>query len=469
MANMLTLEQYARYKRLEQFFDSLIATKPLPSFVVPAQSSGKPKPFGLERLASLLNRLGNPQNDLRFVHIAGTSGKTSTTYFTAELLRSQGYRVGMFTSPHVATFAEYFTIDGQLPPVSDLIALLAEFQSAFNAEYEHHDFGVISYFELLVALAVLYFRRRNVDYVVLEAGLGGQHDATNVIPHSEVSIITNIGLDHTQILGETLAEIANDKLGIVRAGSPLLTAEARHDLVEMFQRRAAQLHTNLECLGTTFHIEHAVAEHDSVTFDYISNSTVLRGLTTMMCGAYQAQNAALAIRAVELIALKNGTRLREAALREGLKTTCIPARYERMQDHPPVILDGAHNPDKIEQLAAYLQSQYEEHSMIVVCGLTSGRNVAAMLEPLARLAAAFYLTRVITGYRMTEEPRYLQETLRRLAPAIPTHLAIDPDDALESALAQAKREGRPICVTGSLYLAGHLRQRWHPEYLELSW
>jgi len=466
---MLTLEQYAHYKRLEQFLDSLIVAKPLPNFVAPAQAVGKPKPFGLERLTSLLQRLGNPQNDLRFVHIAGTSGKTSTTYFTASLLRSQGYRVGMFTSPHVVTFAEYFTINGEFPPVSELIPLIKEIQPALNAEYEQREFGAISYFELLVALAFVYFRQRQVDYVVLEAGLGGQHDATNVIPRSEVSIITNIGLDHTQILGDTLADIANDKLGILRADSPLLTAESRPELIILFQQQAARLHTTIECAGDTFRVEQVLAGHDGVTFDYVSERHVVRGLQMTMCGAYQAQNVALAIRAAEIIAMKQGAILDESALREGVRTAFIPARYERMQNDPIVILDGAHNPDKIEQLAAYLRSQFETHSMIVVCGFTSGRNVEAMLRPLLDLSRTFYLTRVITGYRMTEEPRYLQETLRRLAPTIPAHIAIDPDDALESALAQAAREQRPVCVTGSLYLAGHLRQRWHPEYRQLSW
>ncbi|GAK51684.1 folylpolyglutamate synthase [Candidatus Moduliflexus flocculans] len=466
---MLTLEQYARYKRLELFLDSLIVAKPLPNFVAPAQVAGKPKPFGLERLQSLLQRLGNPQNDLRFVHIAGTSGKTSTTYFTAALLRSQGYRVGMFTSPHVITFAEYFTVDGQFPPVSDLTPLIEEVRPAINAEYEQHEFGVISYFELLVALAFVYFRRRQVDYVVLEAGLGGQHDATNVIPRSNVSIITNIGLDHTQILGDTLAEIANDKLGIVRAGSPLLTAETRPDILDLFRQRTARLQATTECAGDIFRVENVFLRNDGVTFDYISNLHILRGLQMNMCGAYQAQNAALALRAVEIIALKNGTQLNESALRDGLRTTFIPARYERMQEDPIVILDGAHNPDKIEQLAAYLRSQFTGNSIIFVCGFTSGRNIDAMLRPLTDIAAVFYFTRVITGYRMTEEPRYLQETLQRLAPSIPAHIAIDPDEALESAIIQATREKLPVCVTGSLYLAGHLRQRWHPEYRELSW
>lgn len=466
---MLTVEQYAEYKRLEQFFDSLVVSKPLPAFVAPAQAAARPKPFGLERLRSLLERLGNPQRDLRFAHITGTSGKTSTAYFLASLLQFQGYSTGLFTSPPITTTAEYFLLNGALPPVNGLIALANQVKPVIDAEYERHESGAISQFELFVALAFLYFRQKWVDYVVLEAGLGGEHDATNIIPRSEVSIITGIGLDHTRVLGETLPEIAADKLGIARAGTPLLTAEHRLEILAQFRRKTERVNAVLDVCGQAFRLQNVSADADGTAFDYASDRLDLRTLRVNMRGAYQARNAALAMRAVERIAAANGRALDESGLRAGLLATRIPARCEQMQDQPPVILDGAHNPDKIEEFAAYLRTRFAAESVIFVCGFTSGRNLEAMLTPLLTVSSMFCLTRVITGFRATEEPFHVKAILKRLAPDAQADISLDPSVALDAAIAQAERGGQAVCVTGSLYLAGYLRQRWFPEYRLLNY
>ena len=218
----------AQYQETERFLDSLRFTKALPNFVPKKRSAAVSKPFGLERLARFLSAAGKPQRRNRYIHITGTSGKTSCSYFMANLLQAFGYRTGLFTSPELCSFAEYFMIDQRLPDVDEIMQLLDRLKPLVDQEYELHQQGYISHFELLLSAALIYFAEQKSDYVVLEAGLGGRHDATNVIEHTEFSVITNVGLDHTHILGKTLPEIAREKAGILKHGNPLLTARIAH-------------------------------------------------------------------------------------------------------------------------------------------------------------------------------------------------------------------------------------------------
>jgi dihydrofolate synthase/folylpolyglutamate synthase len=467
--NGIEFEAYLHYKETERFLDSLVAAKPMPHFVASKHAVTRKNPFGLERIASFLNALGQPHLRNKYIHVAGTSGKTSTTYFTANLFQSQGYKTGMFTSPHIATFAEYFTIDRQLPPVQDILALVEQVKPLIDREYETKNMGVISYAELILALAFIYFARQNVDYVTLEAFLGGRYDATNVIEQAEVSIITNIGLDHTHILGDTLPEIAADKVGIVKVGCPLLTAETKPEILEIFRQATHKFETDLQVLGQEFRIEHVRPGDHSTVFDYVSDRHSYRELHTAMCGAYQAENAALAIRAIELVSAKQSKPLDENTLRKGMRGTFIPGRYETINTDPVVILDGAHNPDKIAQLVAYLKSQFQEHEVIIICGFTTGRHPEAMLKSLLEVSNTFYLTRVIIGYREEEEPLYLKSVLTSLCPAVKAVIKLDPFAAIVLAMDEAAKHGNVVCVTGSLYLVAYLRQRWYPEYQVLRY
>ena len=376
----LNLEEYIKYKEIERFLDSLVFAKPIPHFVASKHKVKQKKPFGLERITSFLEELGKPHLNNKYIHITGTSGKTSATYFTANIFHAQGYNTGMFTSPHICTFAEYFTINKQLPPVKDIIDLVKQSKSLIDREYETKDMGVISYSELILSMAFSYFAMKNVDYVALEAFLGGRYDATNVIEKAEVSIITNIGFDHIHILGKTLPEIAANKVGIMKPGSPFVTAEQNPEILEIFRKEAHKFDTKIQILGKNFCIENVKTEDEGTVFDYTSEMNTYRELKTSMCGGYQATNAALAIRALEIVSAKNRKIIDEDALKKELLTTAIPGRYEKVHDDPLVILDVAHNQDKIAQLVSYLQSRFQRDEIIVVCGLTSGRNPEEMLN-----------------------------------------------------------------------------------------
>lgn len=461
---MIHFDEYLKYKEIERFLESLVFSKPQPHFVPAKHQVKRKNPFGLERVTSFLAELGSPHLKNKYIHIAGTSGKTSTTYFIANIFHTHGYRAGMFTSPHICTFAEYFTINMNLPVVKEIVELIEQSKTLIDREYEQKEMGVISYSEFVLAMALTYFAEKNVDYVALEAFLGGRYDASNVIEQSEVSIITNIGLDHTHILGDTLPEIASDKVGIVKEGAPLITAEQNSEIIGIFRKEANKLDTEVQILGKDFHIEHVKTERDKTTFDYVSDMNTYRELTTSMCGAYQANNAALAIRALENISYKCQKTVEEESLRRGLWATSIPGRYEKVNDDPPVILDGAHNPDKIAYLISYLQNRFEKDKVIFLCGFTAGRNPDEMFKDLLKMSTTFYLTRVIIGFREDEEPLYLKTVLKALDPSAKAIIKLDPFSALEMAMDDAKKHGKMVCVTGSLYLVSYLRQRWYPEY-----
>ncbi len=460
----LTFEEYITYKETERFLDSLIFSRPIPHFA--PQKTPPPSrknPLGVERIASFLQAAGKSHLNNRYIHITGTSGKSSTAYIMSGLLQAQNYRTGLFTSPHITTVAELLQVDGRLPSTREMVALVERFKPLIDIEYEQKGLGMISHFECLVALALEYFFQRQTDYVVLEVGVGGRYDATNVIERAEVCVITRIGLDHTNILGNTLPEIAHDKIGILKKDCPLITAEQNPEILSIFREEADRFDSDVEVLGQDFWIEQVRAEQKGTVFHYRSQSHVYSDLTVSACGAYQARNAALAIRSLELISERNHRPIDEHALRRGLQQVHIPVRYELVNDSPPVILDGAHNPDKMKSLTSFLQQRVGQDDIIIVCGFTSGKQPRKMLASLLQVSRTFFLTRVITAHRECEEPFHLKQLLESFdAPANIT-IRLDPFMALDAAVDMARQQGKVVCVAGSLYLAGHLRQRWYPE------
>jgi dihydrofolate synthase/folylpolyglutamate synthase len=462
---MNTFETYLCYKTIERFLDSLMLAKPVPHFVAAKHDAPRKNPFGLERVASFLKALDSPQRQNRYIHIAGTSGKTSTTYLTAALLQSQGYVTARFTSPHIMTFAEYFTIDNHLPTVPELVALVEQAKPFIDQEYETQGLGMISYAEVILSLAFQYFANKSVDYVALEAFLGGRYDATNVIDQAEVSVLTNVGLDHTHILGDTVEEIASDKIGIMKMGCPFITAEQRPELLAMFQDEAAKHHASIEVLGQDFIVEHVNITPTGSVFDYVSETHTYRALQIPLPGAYQAYNAALALRTLEIVAWKNQQPLDEYAVRYALRMAHIPGRCETVCHDPVVILDAAHNPDKMAQFTTLLKQLYQPEEVLFVCACTtSGKQLDTMFRPMLEVSHTFYLTRTIIGYREDEEPLYLKSVLTHLDANVDAYIALDPFRALELAMYTARKQHKVVCVTGSGYLVGLLRQRWYPEY-----
>jgi dihydrofolate synthase / folylpolyglutamate synthase len=459
---------YLKFKEMERFLESLVYSKPTPHFVQSRHKLNKKKhPFGLERVGSFLNAIGNPHHNNKYIHITGTSGKTSTTYFMSNVLYGQGYKTGMHISPHICTLLERFTVDMDNPPAKDIINTIDKLKPVINTEYMNNDFGWISYFEFVLSAALKYFSDIQTDYVVLEVGLGGRYDATNIIPESEVSIITNIGLDHTHILGDTKEEIAGDKIGILKPGSPLVTSEKDQSILNIFKEEAEKTDSPVYIMGKDYQVENVVVKGNKTIYDYKSPMNSFNQIILQSNGKYQAENSSLTLRALELLSEKKGIKINEEKLRNSLFNTMIPARFELIQREPDVILDGAHNPDKIQSLVNHIKTIYHKGDIIFICGFTSGRKPMDSLKLLLDLGCKLYLTRVFTGYREDEEPKYLEEQIRKINKDIDVEVHFDPNDALDKAMVEAKNWSKTICATGSLYLVSYLRQRWVSEFDEI--
>ena len=389
---------------------------------------------GLERIAALTRRLGNPQDSLRFIHIAGTNGKGSTAAMLSAVLRRAGYRTGFFTSPHLRFYNERIQVDGVPISDRDFCALAEEVQTAAEGLDP-------SEFDLLTAMGFLYFQRRACGIVLLEAGLGGRLDSTNVIAAPEAAVITGISLEHTEYLGDTLEKIAAEKAGILKPGTSAVLQIQPPAADAVFQARCAAL--GCERIPAVRAVRRS-GGLDGQRLDYRDR----RDLFLHLPGVYQCQNAALVLDTVDLLRRK-GWNIPEEALRDGLAAAEWPGRFEVLRRTPPLILDGAHNPGGANALAESLEACLPGQKLTFILGVMAGKDRRAMLEAVAPHAARF-LT-VSPGGPRALDSAILAEELRQMG------FAAENAGTLEAALPQASG---PACIFGSLYLAGEARSRF---------
>lgn len=308
--------------------------------------------LGLDRIRELLDRLGRPQDRLRFVHVAGTNGKGSTCVFLASVLHAAGYRTGLFTSPYIETFEERIRVDGRNIGADDLMAATLEVRKQAEAMADHP-----TEFELMCAVALVHFARCACDVVVLEVGLGGRFDATNVIDAPEVSVIARIGLDHTALLGTTLAAIAGEKAGIVKPGAPVVSYPQEPEAMDVVRKAAAEAGVSLAVpdfsrlsMEPLRLAELQAQQAPCRTFSYAG----FRNLQTALLGAYQPANAALAIEAIGVLR-SHGWDVSGEAVRSGIASARWPGRFEVVARRPLFIVDGGHNPQGARALVDTLR------------------------------------------------------------------------------------------------------------------
>lgn len=326
--------------------------------------------LGLERIRELLARLGDPQDSLRFVHGAGTNGKGSTCAFIARILQEAGYRVGLFTSPYIVCFEERIRINGINIGTEDLRAVTEQVRDAAEAMTCHP-----TEFELMTAVAFLYFAQQHCDIVVAEVGLGGRLDSTNIISTVEVSVLTPLSFDHQAMLGNTLAEIAGEKAGIIKPGIPVVSAPQAPEVEAVFRLQAKRNHAPL-----TLVCEDEI--HGSVhDYSYRAWHTMTLGLE----GSYQRINAAVALEACAVLR-QRGWNIPDAAIRQGLARVSWPGRFEIVHRHPDVIIDGAHNIQAAQALAAELRSRYPQQNVVFILGVLRDKDYSDMLDVLLPLA-----------------------------------------------------------------------------------
>lgn len=398
--------------------------------------------LGLERMRELMHRLGDPQDSLKFIHVAGTNGKGSTSTMLAAILAAAGQKTGLYTSPHLVRVNERFRINGA--DISDA-ALCRAAEAVKEASDGMAD--APTEFEILTAMAFWYFADARCDIVVLEVGLGGRLDATNVIAPPEAAVIANIGLDHTAIFGTTLPEIAREKAGIIKPGTTAVTYTVNDAVDAVYAsvcaaQGAAWRPVRFERLRAR---EHSLAGQ---TFDYKAE----KDLTLHLLGGHQLRNAALAIETVDVLREK-GWSIPESALREGLVAARWEARFELLRTHPAVLADGAHNPQCVEALAHTLEEYLPGRRVLFLLGVLADKDYETMLARLLPFGEKFFCL-------TPDSPRALDADalcayLRaKGADAVACTAA---EDGVRRALAESRGE-TPVVACGSLYLMGEIRE-----------
>lgn len=427
-----------------------------------------PEAFVLTRLTRVLERLGNPHKGRRYVHVAGTKGKGSTCAFTAEILRQAGYRVGLFTSPHlwhwrerirvclpqtssVAAPGDLFT-DGI--PEADAAALLTEIRDAEAAEA-----GGLTYFETLTALAFCFFRQAGTDVAVLETGLGGRLDATNVV-EARVSVITPVSLEHTRQLGSTLAAIAAEKAGIIKppesATGPrplVVVAPQSAPAREVIEARVRDTGGQRVILGEDIHYGGEASRPDGQAF-WVETPRQRWDLFSRLVGRHQIINAAAAVSAVAYLA-ETGLPVDAKAVARGIAETVCPGRFEILTEAGrPVVLDAAHNPASAAQLAQTLHEVFPGQRLVLVLGISEGKDWEGIAAALIPGAAHVLLTRAA-------HPRAMRLTCAQIGPWLDGRRCqvADGSGAALAGMREQTRAGDVIVVTGSMFLVGEIRRK----------
>ena len=422
--------------------------------------------LGLRRIRALLEELGSPHLRIPVVHLAGTKGKGSTAAHLAAILQAAGYRTGLFTQPHLLRIHERFQVDGV--PIDDAaldVLLLDEIRPAVE-RLERRGVGGVQQFEAQVALAFLHFIASSAEVAVLETGLGGRLDATNVAPQPLAVVLTPIGYDHMQVLGTTLPQIAAEKAAIVKPGAPVIAAPQPAQVVPVFERAATAAGTtlllggrewdttveHLDRAGTRFSLRVEAPSRRAYGLDAWDRSGVggllFDGLSTPLLGAHQAVNAGAAV-VTALTLARHFPRLTEETVRRGLAATRWPGRLQIIAHEPLVVLDGAHTPESARALADAVRALFGGPRLVLVLGMQRDKDLAGTIAPLAPLAATVIATaaahpRAASGAQIAAVARRAGATVEEQD---------DPGRALARARQLAGGDGM-VLVAGSLYLVG---------------
>ncbi|MDR0906268.1 MAG: bifunctional folylpolyglutamate synthase/dihydrofolate synthase [Oscillospiraceae bacterium] len=396
---------------------------------------------GLERTRALLEKLGNPEKTLKFVHIAGTNGKGSTAAMIASVLRDAGYKTGLYTSPYILRFNERMQVNGEqitdaeLEEMTDVIRPFADSMTDSPTE-----------FELITALAMLWFARSKCDIVILEVGMGGELDSTNVIPTPELAVITAMGLDHTAELGSTLAEIASAKAGIVKKGGDVVVYGAEPEALTVFERKCADAGAKLT--KTDFsRLTVAASSLEGSIIDFAP----LAGIKLPLVGSYQPRNAALAITALEALRDK-GYKITDDNIKSGIAAVKWPGRFEVLRKNPLFIIDGAHNPHGIAAAAESIRDLFRGEKLVFLVGVMADKDVAAMMDSIAPLAKAFVAV-TPPNPRAMKAPE-LQKLLSGYGVPAEAFADIRAGVARATELAET---GGAVAALGSLYFSADVR------------
>lgn len=395
---------------------------------------------GLSRTQELLRRLGDPQDKLKFIHIAGTNGKGSTAAMLASILRAAGYQTGLYTSPYISCFNERMQVNGEM--ISD--AELAQITENIRPHADTME-DVPTEFELVTAVAMVYFAQHECDIVVLEVGLGGELDSTNVISTPEAAVICNIGYDHTQVLGNTLEEIASAKAGIIKGGDAIIY-RGTEGVEQVFAGKCAAVGARLH--RAEFDALHLISES---LRGQVFDCGCRKALELPLLGAHQRRNAAVALKTVDVLQ-NNGWRISEQAVYSGLKTVSWPGRFELLSEAPLFIVDGGHNPQCIAALTENVRTYLSDKHITALVGVMADKDYREMFSCIAPYISRFVAVTPDNPRAMPAQE--LAEVLRCFEK--PVSFCDDVAQGVALALSQTGKD-EAVLAFGSLYMVGTIR------------
>ncbi len=391
---------------------------------------------GLERITLLTDTLGNPQDSLRFIHVAGTNGKGSLCSMLDSVLRAAGYKVGLFTSPYINFFNERMCIDGTPISNDELAEITARVRPVADAMSDKP-----TEFELITAIALEYFRKNNVDVVIFEAGMGGRLDSTNVITTPILSVITGIALDHTAYLGDTVEKIAAEKAGIIKRGVPVLWGGEDDAAFAVIENKAREMNSPLYKTDYS-KLNIKSTDLNCTLFDYGNR----KNLRIKLLGLYQPKNAASVLSVIDALT-DCGMEISEDAVRAGLESARWHARFEILSREPLIIYDGAHNPQGIDMFVKSVRAYFGENKIILVSTVMGDKDYESMVMALSTVSRCAYIFKVNDRALAADE---YEEVIRR--EGMSAYSCENMSEALSRAVAEGRKTSTPVICVGSLYM-----------------
>ncbi|MBF0389835.1 MAG: bifunctional folylpolyglutamate synthase/dihydrofolate synthase [Desulfamplus sp.] len=417
----------------------------------------------LETTAAILQRLGEPQKRFCSIHIAGTNGKGSIASYIASILQFSGFKTGLYTSPHLIKFNERFCINGSMVSDDEVVESYLAVKEADIGDRK------ATFFEISTAMAFYLFAKHNVDWAVIETGMGGRLDATNVL-NPEVTVISNLSIEHTEYLGNTLEEIAAEKAGIIKQNTPLITGVHQPSALEVIYKIAQKRSAPIYQYGKDFNaVESRSNGNDDnigTKFSYSGINVMWHDMETSLKGEHQIQNSAIALAACETIMDRYG--LTQDSIKKGLKETKWAGRLEYILQNPMVIIDGAHNLDAAQNLAKYLKKHHSQNQLTMVIGILSDKPYKEMLSYFLGVADRVIFTRANIDRSL--DPNILKDFATTITDA-KIEIIENVGDAVSYAINQAiddekgkqkdnqSSKSASICIAGSLYVAGEARDK----------
>jgi len=435
--------------------------------------------LGLENTIRLLSLLNNPQNSFKSIHIAGTNGKGSTAAMIASILRTAGFRVGLFTSPHLVSFTERIRVDNVEIREAEVVELTREIRNIIQGSQESEvrseeaslpphppltkggqrggeQSFLLTFFEFVTALGFLYFKRKGVEWAVVETGMGGRLDATNILTPA-VSVITNISYDHREFLGQTLREISGEKAGIIKEGVPVISSAQEAEVIEVMTKKAAEMGSSLHVYGKDFRSRPHTIDMHGITFSYEGKER-MNDLRISLTGTHQVENASVAIRATEL-GMEKGA-VPSYAVKEGLAHAQWPGRLELIENEGRTydyVIDGAHNPSASKALADSLEKYFIPFydKVVLIMGVMADKDMEAMMKPLLPLASEVIFT--APEYERAASPVRLAEYAKAQGFSARVKDSVKASIELARELTGKGPQKTLIVITGSFYTIGEAK------------